>query len=366
LYDDLDAIRDNVQAIRGHLGHQTQVMAVVKSFGYGNDSNRVALTLVHAGVDAFAVAYPDEGIPLRRRGIDVPILVTNVRASEADKIAKYRLTPLIFTGETLDAIVEEAQRRNMELSVHVEVDTGMNRLGLRPRDALDFCRRIATTDAVRLEGIMTHFASADDPDQDDFTIGQIEAFDQVLAQLEAEGLRPPIVHAANTAAAWRFPRARYDMVRIGLGLYGVHPSPDVAAATEGVRPALRFVTEVLWVKTVEDGETVGYGRSWRADGPRRIATIAVGYNDGFSRFMSNGGEVLIGGQRCPVVGNVCMDASMVDVTHLDEVGVGDEVVLFGDQGDRRIPVEELAERGGTINYEILTNVSPRVRRIFTR
>jgi alanine racemase len=366
LYVDLDAIRENVQAIRNRIGHETGVMAVVKSFGYGNDSNRVALTLLHAGVDAFAVAYPDEGIPLRRRGIDVPILVTNVRASEADKIAKYRLTPLIFTEEALAALAREARRRNTTLEVHVEVDTGMNRLGLKPEHAVEFCRRVAETDAVRLQGIMTHFAAADAPAEDPFTHGQIAAFDEVLAALDDEGLRPPVVHAANTAAAWRFPEARYDMVRVGLGLYGVHPSPDVGAATNGVRPALRFVTEVLWVKTVEDGETVSYGRTWKADGPREIATIAVGYNDGFSRFMSNGGEVLIRGRRCPVVGNVCMDASMVDVTDLDEVAVGDEVVLFGEQRGEQITVEELAAQGRTINYEILTNVSPRVRRIFTR
>lgn len=366
LYVDLDAIRDNVQAIRSGIGHDTGVMAVVKSFGYGNDANRVALTLVHAGVDGFAVAYPDEGIPLRRRGIDVPILVTNVRASEADKIVKYGLTPLIFTDQALAALADEARRRNVTLDVHVEVDTGMNRLGLKPEDAVAFCRRVAGTESVRLQGIMTHFAAADDPAEDDFTRGQIAAFDTVLDALDDEDLRPEIVHAANTAAAWRFPRARYDMVRVGLGLYGVHPSPEVGESTDGVRPALRFVTEVLWVKTIDDGDTVSYGRTWRAQGPRRIATIAVGYNDGFSRFMSNGGEVLIRGRRCPVVGNVCMDASMVDVTDLDDVAVGDEVVLFGEQRGERITVEELAERGRTINYEILTNVSPRVRRIFTR
>lgn len=365
LYVDLEAIRDNVQAIRRHIGHDGGVMAVVKSFGYGNDANRVALTLASAGVDAFAVAYPDEAIPLRRRGIDRPILVTNVRASEADKIVKYGLIALVFENATVDALQREAQRRGVTIDVHVEVDTGMNRLGVEPQDALAFCIDLDAREHLHFAGIMTHFAAADDPDEDEFTRSQIAAFEGVLQRLDNAGIRPPVVHAANTAAAWRFPESRYDMVRIGLGLYGVHPSSDVARATAGVEPAIEFVTEVIHINEVSDGESVGYGRTWRASGPRRIATIAAGYNDGFPRFMSNGGEVLIGGARCPVVGNVCMDVSMVDVTGVD-VEVGDEAVLFGTRGGETITIEEIASRGRTINYEILTNISPRVRRIFRR
>ena len=366
LYVDLDAIRENVQAIRRRIGAKTGVMAVVKSYGYGNDANRVALTLVQAGVDAFAVAYPDEGIPLRRHGIEVPILVTNVRPGEVDKIAKYRLMPLVFDLEVVEALETEAAHREQTIDVHVEVDTGMNRLGIEPQDAVAFCREVANRPHLRLDGVMTHFAAADDPTEDDFTLAQIAAFDAVVKELTAAGLRPRVVHAANTAAAWRFPQAKYDMVRVGLGLYGVHPSPDVEARARDVRPSLQFATQIIFVKDVEPGETVGYGRTWKAPERRRIATVAIGYNDGFPRFMSNGGEVLVRGVRCPVVGNVCMDVSMVDVTDAPGASAGDEVVIFGSQGEQTITVEEVAARGGTINYEILTNVSPRVRRVFRR
>ncbi len=364
LHVDLAQIRENVQAIRRSIGPDSGVMAVVKSFGYGNDSNRVSLALVNAGVEAFCVAYPDEGIPLRRHGIDLPILVTNVRPTEVDKIAKYRLTPLVFDRGLVDALDREAKRRGITIEAHVEIDTGMNRLGIEPDDAVAFCADLAARENLVLDGVMTHFAAADEAAADDFTRQQIARFDAVIADLAAAGLKPRVVHAANTAAAWRFPEARYDLVRVGLGLYGVHPSAEVGDATVGVGPALQFVTEILYVKELTPGETVGYGRTWKADEPRRIATIAVGYNDGFPRFMSNGGEVLVGGIRCPVVGNVCMDVSMVDVTAVPAAAAGDEVVVFGAQGDQRITLEEIAARGHTISYELLTNVSPRVRRVF--
>lgn len=366
LYVDLSAVRENVQAIRRALGPTTQLMAVVKSFGYGNDSNRVALTLVNAGVAAFMVAFPDEGIPLRRRGIDLPILVTNVRPTEADKIVKYGLTPLLFEPRALEAIEREAERRGVVVPVHVEVDTGMNRLGVEPADTLGFCRRIHASPHLEFDGIMTHFAAADDAQEDDFTRAQIAKFEAVIADLTREDVIPRIVHAANTAAAWRFPEARYDMVRVGLGLYGIHPSADVAHDVKGTTPALEFVTEITHVQDVAAGESVGYGRTWRPDAPRRIATIAAGYNDGFSRFMSNGGEVLIHGHRCPVVGSVCMDVSMVDVTDVPAAAPGDEVVIFGTRDGVELSIDEMAKRGHTISYEILTNISPRVRRIFRR
>ncbi len=366
LHIDLDAIRDNYHAIRRHIGEGAGLIAVVKSFGYGNDSTRVSQTLAREGVDALAVAYADEGIPLRRRGLTLPILVTNALASEADKLVKYDLTPLVYSRGVVDALRAQARRFDKRVRVHLEVDTGMNRVGLKPRDILPFAQQIAAIDEIEIEGLMTHFAAADDPSEDDFTRGQIAALEAVLADLRAEGLSPKLVHAANTAGAWRFPEAHFDLVRVGLGLYGLSPTAAVSRETKGVRPALAFETRVIHLKEVSAGETVGYNRTWTADRPRKIATIAAGYNDGFPRFMSNGGEVLVGGQRCPVVGHVCMDVAMVDVTDVPTVTVGDEVVLFGHQGDEVITVDEIAERGGTISYEILCNISPRVRRIFVR
>jgi alanine racemase len=365
LYVDLDRIRINYHALGRHVGDDTGFMAVVKSFGYGNDSTRVAQTLVREGVDALAVAYPDEGMPLRERGLTLPILVTNVLPEEADKIAEYDLTAQVYTRRVVEALAEEAERRGCEVSVHLMVETGMNRVGLPPDEVVEFARWVEGRSGVDYRGVMTHFAAADVPGEEDYTRSQLETFQSVLSELESADLSPETVHAANTAAAWRFPEAHFDMVRVGLGLYGLAPSGAVYE-TGDMAPALRLTTRIVHVKRVEPGETVGYGRTWRAERETRVATIAAGYNDGLPRFMSNGGEVLIGGERCPIVGSVCMDVAMVDVTDVPEAEVGDEVVIFGEQGGARITVDEIAERGDTINYEILCNVSPRVRRIFVR
>jgi alanine racemase len=366
LYVELDAIRANFHAMRRHVGPGVRTMPVVKSFAYGNDATRVSLALVQEGADWLAVAYPDEAIPLRRLGLQVPILVLNTLAEEADKIVRYGLTGLVYSKEVAEALARQAELAGVTVEVHVKIDTGMHRVGVRPEDAVALCAWIAAQPRLRLGGVMTHLSSADEAHQDGFSHMQLERFEQALAALDEAGLRPPLVHAANTAATWRLPEARYDMVRLGLGLYGLDPSPDVAADTHDTRPAIRFVTQIIHTQQVEPGESVGYGRSWTAQTTRKIATIAAGYSDGFPRFMSNGGEVLIRGKRCPVVGKVCMDVSMVDVTEIEGAAVGDEVVLFGVQGDARIDIDELAARGNTISYEILCNISPRVRRIFIR
>lgn len=373
---DLDAIRDNFHALRRRVGPHTGIIGVVKSFGYGNDATRVSQTLVREGVTALAVAYADEGIALRRRGLNLPILVTNALAPEADKLVKYHLTPLVYSHEVVDALARQLERfaagerdaflGERGVSVHLEVDTGMNRVGLQPAEVLPFARALLEHARVRVAGVMTHLAAADDPAEDAFTREQLRIFDAVLADLRSVGIDPGLVHAANTAGAWRFSRAHYDAVRVGLGLYGLSPSGSMRGDMQGVREALRFSTRVIHLKTVEAEVSVGYNRTWTAPAPRRIATIAVGYNDGFPRFMSNGGAVLINSVRCPVVGNVCMDVSMVDVTDAGDVHAGDEVVIFGPQGAERISVDEIAARGRTISYEILCNISPRVRRIFVR
>ncbi|AWV90960.1 alanine racemase [Bradymonas sediminis] len=368
---DLDAIRHNFHALRRQIGAETGVIAVVKSFAYGNDSTRVSQTLAREGVSALAVAYADEGIPLRRRGLTLPILVTNALASEADKIVKYRLTPFVYSSSVVEALAEQIRRRRERaevhgIGVHLEVDTGMNRVGLKPNEILEFAKLVQRTEGVSIAGIMTHLAAADDPCEDTFTLQQISHFEQAIETLKQANIDPGIRHVANTAGAWRFPQARFDAVRVGLGTYGIAPSKAVGAESPGLRNALEFSTRIIHIKELNPGESVGYNRTWVADSARKIATIAVGYNDGFPRFMSNGGEVLIGGTRCPVVGTVCMDVSMVDITDVDDAKVGDEVIIFGAQGGRSISVDEIASRGKTISYELLCNISPRVRRIFVR
>jgi Alr-MurF fusion protein len=298
--------------------------------------------------------------------LEVPILVLNTLAQEADKIVKYGLTALVYSREVADALERQAAQAGATVEVHVKIDTGMHRVGVRPADAVAFFSWLSERPHLRTSGVMTHLASADEAHQDGFSQLQLERFESALTALRAADLCPPLIHAANTSATWRLPHARYDLVRLGLGLYGIDPSPDVTADTHDTRPAMRFVTQIIHTQVVEAGESVGYGRSWVAPSDRKIATIAAGYNDGFARFMSNGGEVLIHGQRCPIVGKVCMDVSMVDITDVDNAAVGDEVVLFGEQGGAAISVDELAARGHTISYELLCNISPRVRRIFVR
>lgn len=373
---DLDMIRAQVHALKRHISPETGLIGVVKSFGYGNDATRISQTLVREGVDALAVAYADEAIPLRKRGMTLPILVTNALESEADKLVKYNLTPMVYSRRVVRAIVEQIERHNQRqrantpqitrLAVHLEVDTGMNRVGLKPEDTLEFAQWLQGFDAIKITGVMTHLAAADDPAEDAFTLGQLDIFNQCLRRLRAAGIDPGLVHAANTAAAWRFPQARYDAVRVGLGLYGLSPSDAVRLGADNPQSALSFSTRIIHLKDIAPGESVGYNRSWVSKSARKIATIAAGYNDGFPRFMSNGGEVLIGAQRCPVVGRVCMDVAMVDVSQLRHVEVGDEVVIFGGQGAEFISIDEIARRGETISYEILCNISPRVRRIFVR
>ena len=365
LHIDLATIRSNYHTLRRRLHETTKFMAVVKSFGYGQDATRISQTLVRQGVDALAVAYPDEGIPLRERGIELPVLVMNVLENEADKVAKYDLTALVYSRPVVRALADEAERRDTTVKVHIKVDTGMNRVGLQPEELQDFARWVDGLDAVELTGVMTHFAAADLPSEDEFTRDQIGRFQRAVQTVRQADIDPGVVHAANTAATWRWPEAQFDMVRVGLGMYGLSPSDAVAQQDGQTRPAMAFTTQVIHLHDVEEGETVGYGRTWRADADTRVATIAAGYNDGLPRFMSNGGDVLIGGRRCPIVGDVCMDVAMVDVSDLTDVAIGDEVVIFGEQGDAFISVDEIAERGGTINYEILCNISPRVRRIFS-
>ena len=365
---DLGAIRDNFHALRQVVGAPTRQLAVVKSFAYGNDATRVAMTLVREGVDALSVAYADEAIPLRRAGLQLPILVHNTTREDLDKILAHQLTAIVYSEAILAALDAASRARGVITPIHLEIDTGMHRVGLALGDVERFTRLLRDHEHLRLVGTMTHLAAADDSRQDAFTLEQLRRFDEALEVMRRGGLDPGLVHAANTAAAWRFPQARRDMVRVGLGLYGLDPAPDVERAHRPLRPALKLTTRVIHVHTVAAGETIGYGRAAGRASDRQIATLAIGYSDGFARALSSGrGQVLLGGERCEVVGRVCMDVCMVDVTHLGgRVQVGDEAVVIGQQGEERIEVDELARRAGTISYEILCNISSRVRRIFVQ
>lgn len=360
----LDAIASNIKAIRGLVGENVEIMTVVKSFGYGNDSIRTSKVALENGVRHLAVAFPDEGTTLRENRIDAPILVFNVLSEEVDKIVRYGLTPVIASMDLAEAL-DEAVAGRARIPVHIKVDTGMGRSGVWVEDAVPFIERIMEMKRLYVEGIMTHFSSADDPAADEYTLEQIRSFEWLLAETRRRGYGFRYIHAANTAAIARFPQTHYNMVRPGLAIYGMYPSEAIRPYVQ-LEQVITFMTKIAQIKQHPPGRCISYNRRFVTCRPCRIATIYVGYNDGYPRFQTNRGEVLVRGRRCPVVGTVCMDAVMIDITEVPEARTGDEVVLIGRQGDEEIPADEIAAKGETINYEIVCKISPRVTRVFVQ
>lgn len=361
---DIDTLVENLRAFEQVVGPGVAVMPVVKSFGYGLGAARMALELQHAGVRYFCVAYADEGVELREAGVVAPILVQNVVPEDAPKVAAHGLTAELGSLDQVRVVAEAAAHARRSVNVHVKVDTGMGRSGTRLEGAVDLALAVEAAEWLELEGLMTHFAASDEPEHDGFTRLQIERFDGVLAALERAGVRPRWVHACNSAGAARFPGARYSMVRAGIGLLG-YSDPAVEGLLR-TRPVLRLTTRVVATKTIEVGEPVGYGLSWTATRRTPIATVALGYGDGYPRALSNRGWMSIDGFRCPVVGRVCMDVTMIDVSAVGrEVHAGEEVVVYGTAPDEPDLCAHAAAID-TIPYELLTRLSSRVRRIFRR
>lgn len=365
LYVDLAAVEDNVTAFRRLVGPSVRIMGMVKALAYGTDAAAVSGVLQEAGVDALGVSGVDEGVALRRSGVSAPILVLLGTGSEMAKMLRYRLTPLVYGPEILEAVLA-AGAGGEEVSVHLEVDTGMHRTGLAPAAAIDAARRLAASPGVTLTGLMTHLASADDPAEDVATHAALRRFQAVADSLAADGLGGLVRHAAATAATIRFPEARFDMVRVGLGLYGVHPSVATAAVAE-LQCAIGLVSRIVEVVDVPAGERVGYGGTFTAPaGGRRVGVVPAGYHDGVPRSASNSGVVVVAGVRCPIVGRVSMDSMAVDLTACPEAGVGTDVLVYGRQHDWSLPPEELAASAGTIAHELMARLGPRVQRILTR
>ncbi|GAB3575231.1 type III PLP-dependent enzyme domain-containing protein [Hymenobacter daeguensis] len=359
----LDALSHNLQYYRRQLRPGTRLMVMVKAFAYGAGSYEVASLLEFQRADYLAVAYADEGIALREAGISLPIMVMNAAPDAFETLRRYRLEPEIYSFEMLDAYLAtfDAASGAPAPKIHLKLDTGMRRLGFEEADlpALAACLR---QHAARLPvaSMMTHLAAADDPAHDDFTREQLAAFRRMSTALEAALGHSVIRHALNSAGILRFPEAHFDMVRLGIGLYGVDASNTADPAA--LRPVSQLRTTISQIKTLPAGATVGYGRRGTATAhERRIATLAIGYADGYDRRFSNGaGMVLVHGQRVPVVGSVAMDMCMVDVTDIAAARAGDVALVFGDG----LPLPEMAGRIGTIAYELLTNVSERVKRVF--
>jgi alanine racemase len=354
---DLEAVRHNVRSLKPATA---ELLAVVKANAYGHGDAEVAAAALEAGATRLGVALVEEGIALRERGIEAPILVLSEfpRGSEADALAA-RLTPAVYSRDGVAAIAEGARALDLRVAVHLKIDTGMHRVGVwPPSDALGVAR--AALDAgLEIEGLWTHFACAESDEE--ATRGQLATFLEIRDSLAAAGIIAGMHHAANSAGTLRFPEAHLDLVRPGVALYGVDPGGGLAAAA-GLRPALSWRSEVTMVKRLAAGERISYGWRYALERDTWIATVPVGYEDGYPRALSNRADVLIGGRRRRVAGSVTMDQLLVDVGD-DEVHEGDEVVLIGTQGDERITANELAEHAGTIGYEIVTSIGARVPRV---
>lgn len=352
---DLTAIRHNVAAIAAAVA-PAAVCAVVKADGYGHGDVPVAEAALEAGADRLAVALVGEGARLREAGIDAPVLLLSEPVGHAaSEVVRWRLTPTVYREEFLRTLEEVAPAG---YPVHVKVDTGMHRVGADPRTALDLVKAVVAG-PLSLEGVWTHFPVAEE--DADFTALQTSMLEDFVAAVRDAGIDPGIVHAANTAGALGHPPARFDLVRPGIGVYGLRPAPGFAPDVE-LRPAMRVISHVAYVRRHPAGTRVSYGRRRPMPAEGTVVTVPIGYADGVSRRLrDSGGEVLIGGRRHPFAGNVTMDQILVDVGDMP-VEVGDEVVLLGHQGDGEISADEWAERLGTINWEIVCGFGPRLPR----
>ena len=354
---DLAAIAGNLRALQAQVG--AQVMAVVKANGYGHGLIEVARQAVTAGAIYCGVARLDEALELRQAGVDTPIMVLGDTPVERfGQAASAGITLTAFRGEHLQALA--ALPHGHPVKVHLKIDTGMTRLGATPAEAIELLRGLASIKQVELEGMFTHYARADESDQQ-MTANQEAIFDELVAEAAALGMRPPLVHAANSAAALTRPSSAYDMVRPGIALYGLHPSPAVKLPP-AFRPALTWQARLTQIRQVPAGTGISYGHVYVTPTDARLGVVPVGYGDGYRR--ESGNQVLLHGQLAPVRGRVCMDQLIVDLSELPQARVGDTVTLLGGDQGGRLAVEDLASSWGTINYEVVCGLSARVPRLY--
>ncbi len=363
---DEGALANNVRQIRRLIGPQRLLAGVVKANAYGHGAIPVARQILAAGADRLAVATLSEALELRTAGIDAPILVLGYTPPrQAAEVVRAGVTATVYDVETAQALAEAAAQQGVRAAVHVKVNTGMNRLGLDPEDAPAFMEALRAMATLEAEGVFTHFATSDTDRA--FALVQAARFGAMIAALEAAGLRPPLVHAANSAATLTLPETHFDMVRCGIALYGLDPDEEMTPLPAGFRPVLSWKAEVAQVRTLPPGAGVSYGLEFVTRRSSTLAVIPVGYADGFPRRPLTWGGVLIHGKEAPIVGRVCMDQSLVDVTDIAAAGEpvrqGDLVVLIGRQGEAAISAEEAARRIGTINYDVVSRILARVPRI---
>lgn len=362
---DLQAIRHNVQEVRRLVGPKREIMAVVKANGYGHGSVQVAQAALKAGATRLAVARMVEAVQLRQAGISVPILILGyVPLEQVDKALEQDITLSVYRLDMAQGIAAKAEKKNLRAKIHLKVDTGMGRLGFLPGpEGVAEIKQVCRLKKLEVEGIYTHFATADETDKG-YAKEQFALFLSILNILESEGITFPLRHCANSAAIIDLPETYLDMVRPGIILYGLYPSTEVDQAKVRLQPAMTLKTHIAHVKKVTPGTKLSYGSTYTVPEETVIATLPIGYADGYPRLLSSRGYVLIHGQRAPVVGRVCMDQCMVNVGHIPGVKIHDEAIIFGKNKDNCLPVEELATLLGTINYEVVCWVGSRVPRIY--
>ncbi len=359
---DLDIISDNVDALMKLTPAGTGAVAVVKADGYGHGDVAVAKA-VYSKVCMYAVATLDEAVNLRENGIDKPILILGfVNVDEYETLVKNHVTATVFDYETAAELDEVAERLGMKALCHIKVDTGMRRIGLEPDDSgIEIVKNIKRLGNLDVQGIFTHFATSDEADKTK-SERQLSKFNSFVDMLKTEGITFQYVHCANSAAVIDMPDTYKDMVRLGIAMYGMYPSTEVDMEKVKLKPALKLMSHVTYVKEVPEGEEVSYGGTFVTKRPSVIATVAVGYGDGYPRALSSKGYVLINGKKAPIIGRVCMDQMMVDVTDIEGVGRDSLVTLIGRDGDEEITVEEIAALAGTFNYEFVCNLNKRIPR----
>ncbi|MDP4118202.1 MAG: alanine racemase [Bacillota bacterium] len=363
---DLDAIAHNMRIIRANTDKNAKVMAIVKADAYGHGVVAVAKTMLENGADVFGVACVDEAVQLRMAGFTVPILILGATMPhEAEAILDYDITTAAFDYDASAHLSSVAVKKGKKAKVHIKLDTGMCRIGIvaERSDAVSKIKKIALLDGIEVTGMFSHFSCADTEDEE-HTFLQYKRFVNVADALEKEGMKIPVKHISNSAAIFRYKNMHLDMVRAGIVSYGLYPSDLIEDC--GLIPAMSFKTAVARVETLNPGDKVSYGAIYVADKKIKSATLMVGYADGYSRLLSDKARAIINGEYVKIIGRICMDQCMADVTNVNNIAVGDVATLFGREGDKFIPVEEIADIMGTINYEIICMISKRVPRVYKK
>lgn len=360
----LAAIKHNLELLRRNLPPKTRMMPIVKAGAYGTQERMLARFFEECGIDILGVAHVDEGISLKRSGARQAIFCIHSAPYEAEKVVNWSLEVGVSSMGCIKHLIDAAQPKNAVVKVHLHVDTGMARFGCRPEEALTIARAIHAHPNLHLEGIMTHFVAADDPNHDAFTIEQAGRLTRVINEIEADGIPIPWRHAANSSATQRLDFPEFNMVRIGLAMYGLVRTVETRLSSQ-LRLALSLTTKLAGINFINKDETVGYGRRWKSESDSRIGVIPIGYYDGLHRQYSNKAQVMIRGKKVPLVGSICMDYCMCDLSSVPEAEIGDTVLIFGeDDAGHYLAPSELASSGGTIVHELITCLGPRVHRIF--